>query len=173
MPIVKQLRKLVRLMLSETAPASIAVGLAAGTFLGLPPLLAAHTLLVVLLVLVFRTNLSATLCSAGLCKLLSLPLAEALHRLGASLLRADGLRGFWTSLLAVPGAPWFRFNDSLVLGSLLAAALLSPFAFALGFWGTRWLRRVLTERRQQHWLAKLLLRSRIFLRIADWSGEAL
>ena len=84
--LLKQLRKLFKIMVSETAPLSIALGFGIGLYLGLTPLLSAHTILLVALLMVFRINMSAAFCAMAIFKLIGMPLWPTFHRLGVSLL---------------------------------------------------------------------------------------
>jgi len=121
---MRLIAKLLRVLNSETDPAQIGLGLCFGLILGLTPLFSLHNLLVVLLVLVLRVNLStvilATVAFSGIAYLLD-PL---FHAVGLALLTAGPLNGLWTGLY---GTLFFRLghlNNTIVMGSLFCALVL-------------------------------------------------
>jgi uncharacterized protein (TIGR03546 family) len=116
----------------KASPRAIAGGLALGAIIGLTPKGSFHNAFVVILIFLLPVNKSASLVSAGiftLCSYLGDPLFNAI---GEALLTASALAPLWTSLYNTPVIPWTRFNNTLVLGSLL----FSLFIFYPLFWGT-------------------------------------
>lgn len=169
--LLQQLRKLFKVMISETAPISIALGLGIGVYLGLTPLLAAHTALLVVLLMVFRINMSAAFCSMAIFKLLGMPLWPSFHTLGASLLDDPSLSGVFTVLVNTPGLALLSLNNTQILGSLVVSTGLLPFVIVAGVLLTKWVRRVFTEQRQDHWLAKAVLKSKLFGAAVKWATK--
>jgi len=170
--VLKSLRKVYKLVISETAISSIALGFTLGVILGLTPLLAWHNLPLLVLVLMFRINLSAVLASMGFFKVAAIPLWGTFNELGASLLGEDSLNGLWTTCVNTPGLSLLQLNNSQVLGSLLVSLCLAPVVLVASVFVVRWARSVLTEQRQNHWLAKILARSRIFAKLTKWAADA-
>jgi uncharacterized protein (TIGR03546 family) len=166
---LKQLRKLFKVMLSETAPISVALGLGIGVYLGLAPLLSGHTILLIALLMVFRINMSAAFCSMAIFKLLGLPLWGTFHTLGASLLDNPSLAGLFTTLVNAPGTSLLSLNNSQVLGSLVVSTALLPFVVGGGVVLTKWVRKVFTEQRAEHWLSRMLLKSKTFGHFVKWA----
>lgn len=108
----------------KASPRAIAGGLALGAVIGLTPKGSFHNAVVVMLIFLLPVNKSASLVSAGLftlCSYLGDPLFNAL---GEALLTAPALSPLWTSLYNTPVVPWTRFNNTLVLGSLLFSLLI-------------------------------------------------
>lgn len=108
----------------KASPRAIAGGLALGAIIGLTPKGSFHNAIVVLLIFLLPVNKSASLVSAGLftlCSYLGDPLFNAL---GEALLTAPALSPLWTTLYNTPVVPWTRFNNTLVLGSLLFSLLI-------------------------------------------------
>lgn len=108
----------------KASPRAIAGGLALGAIIGLTPKGSFHNAIVVLLIFLLPVNKSASLVSAGLftlCSFLGDPLFNAL---GEALLTAPALSPLWTTLYNTPVVPWTRFNNTLVLGSLLFSLLI-------------------------------------------------
>lgn len=131
---LQQIIKLIRVMHSETDPRQISLGFALGMIPGLTPLTSPHNLLVLLALLFFRVNIGAAILSWGFFKILAYPLDPLFHSIGLFLLRDVGaLQGFWTTLYNAPLVPYTRFNNSVVMGSLI----LSLLAFYPVYWGGR------------------------------------
>lgn len=129
---MRLLARLLRVLNSETDPAQISLALCLALISGLTPLLSLHNLVVLLLTLVLRVNLStfvaATLALSGIAYLLD-PL---FHLIGRAVLTLDLLQGTWTALY---NTTWFRLahlNNTVVMGSLLSALALFVPAFFLG-----------------------------------------
>ncbi|MFM6928780.1 MAG: TIGR03546 family protein, partial [Bdellovibrio sp.] len=51
------------------------------------------------------------------------------HLLGKSVLEAESLRPLFVSMYNMPFVPMTRFNNSIVMGSMVVSVLLFPFAF--------------------------------------------
>ncbi len=122
--------KFLKILRAGQTPAQIAGGMALGTIAGLSPHLTLQILLVWLIILILDVNLSAALFAflvSGLVAFLADPL---FHRLGYFLLvDVGGLHGLWTSLYNAPIAPLTKFNNTVVLGSFVAAIILSPVVY--------------------------------------------
>ncbi|MGE0706926.1 MAG: TIGR03546 family protein [Planctomycetota bacterium] len=168
--LLKQLRALYKVLISETSPVSIASGFATGVILGLTPFLGLHTFLILCAVLMLRINLSAVFITMAVFKLLSIPLWEPFHGLGAALLSADSLRGLWTFCTNTGGLKLFKLNNSQMLGSLLVSLLLAPLVFGLGVVLVHRAREILTQDRQDHWLVKWVNTSRLLKLLAGWAS---
>jgi len=156
--LLRQLRKLYKVIVSETKPSQIAAGFCFGVLLGLTPLLSLHNLLLVAFLLLLRVNISACFLSMGVFKLLSVPLSGAANALGASLLTAKSLHGLWRWVAWNLGA--FELNNTQVLGSLLISLVLCVPVFFGSMAFVKRAREILTEGRKDHWLVKLVSESR-------------
>jgi uncharacterized protein (TIGR03546 family) len=120
MPIIK----LIRMMHSETDPRQISLGFALGMIPGFTPLTSPHNLLVLLAILIFRVNIGAALLAWGVFKILAYALDPLFHQIGLFLLaRTEFLQGLWTALYNAPLLPYTRFNNTVVMGSLIFALL--------------------------------------------------
>lgn len=131
---VRYIVKLIRVMHSDTDPRQISLGFSLGMILGLTPLSSPHNLLVLLAVLFFRVNISAAILSWVVFSLLAFLLDPLFHQIGLFVLtQTDILEGLWTSLYNAPLFPYTRFNNSVVMGSLIFSLL----AFYPVYWGGR------------------------------------
>lgn len=125
---VRTIAKLLRVLNSETEPGQISLGFCFALVAGLTPLWSLHNLVVLLLVLILRVNLSAFLLGLLFFSGLAYLLDPLFHRLGLALLTAGSLEGLWTSLYNSTLWRLERFNNSIVMGSLVfSLAAFVPF----------------------------------------------
>lgn len=126
---LKLLVKFVKVLNSETSSASLAAAVVLGLFLGFVPILTLQGILAVLVVLFFRVNIAAAFLGFAVFKLSGLALAPAFHALGAALLEAPGLFGFWSWAVHAPLLSLCNLNHSVTLGGTLAAFVLAAPVF--------------------------------------------
>lgn len=125
------LRQFVKGLTSDTDPKQIGWGIAIGFVIGLIPKgnLTAQLLLVLLMML--KVNIPFGLLAMFLVSFVN-PLADKLtDPLGYALLTSEALAPLWTGLYNLPVVPWTDFNNTVLLGGLLAGlALLFPVYLA-------------------------------------------
>ncbi len=125
---MRTIAKLLRVLNSETEPGQISLGFCFALVAGLTPLWSLHNLVVLLLVLVLRVNLSAFLLGLFVFSGLAYILDPLFHQLGLTLLTAGSLEGLWTSMYNSTLWRLERFNNSIVMGSLVfSLAVFVPF----------------------------------------------
>jgi uncharacterized protein (TIGR03546 family) len=130
---MQQIVSLIKLIHSDRDPRQISLGLAFGLIPGFTPLTSPHNLLVLLLLLFLRANISAALLSWGFFSIWAFALDPLFHRLGLFLLIDVGaLVGLWTALYNAPLMPFTRFNNSVVLGSLIVSLILFYPVYSAG-----------------------------------------
>jgi uncharacterized protein (TIGR03546 family) len=139
----------------------------------LTPLWNLHNLIVLLLVLILRVNLTtfilAWLGFSGIAYLLD----PVLHAFGFHILTADALRGVWTSLYNSTLWRLSNYNNSLLMGSLITSlGLFVPLFF---------LSNIFIRKYREHILA-WVMKSRIvqalkaskfygiYQSVSDWGG---
>ncbi|MBI3608344.1 MAG: TIGR03546 family protein [Nitrospirae bacterium] len=129
--------KFLHVLNSEAEPGQISLALAFALITGFTPLWSLHNLFVLLLVLILRVNLSAFLLGAAVFSGVAYLLDPVFHRLGLAVLTAQPLNGVWTALYNSTLWKVERFNNSVVMGSLLVSlALFAPTVLALN-WAIR------------------------------------
>ncbi len=127
--ILKQVFAFIRLLNSDTGTNQIASGLALGIILGFAPFISLQTVIVLLLVFIFRIQLGAAFLSGFFFKFIAFLVDTPADHLGRILLEAESLRSIWTSLYNMPIIPMTRFNNSIVMGSLVISFILAPISF--------------------------------------------
>lgn len=144
--------KVVKLLHSEERPMQIGFGFALGSIIAITPFSSPHNLLVLLLLCVINVSFSAGLLGMVLMAPLGYLLDGAFDRLGHWLLiDLDGLTAFWTAFFNAPFVVFTRLNNTVVLGSLVAALLLLVpiallIAFAVRRYRASWQGRILRSR---------------------------
>lgn len=128
------LARLVKALNSDDSPAQIAAALVLALFVGVTPLWSVHNLVIALLVLVLRINLSMFLAGWGVFTLFAYLLDPLSHQLGLTLLDAASLQGLWNSLYQSDFWRLLAFNNTIVLGSFFICLLLSPILYGLSVW---------------------------------------
>jgi uncharacterized protein (TIGR03546 family) len=122
---LKFIRDFVNILRAGQTPAQVAGGFAFGSILGLSPMLTLQGALVWLVLLVLDVNFSAAGVAMTLFSLLAFLLDPLFHWLGYQILvNVDALKGAWTWLYNAPVAPLTRFNNTVVIGSFMAALVL-------------------------------------------------
>ena len=119
-----------KILRAGQTPRQVAGGFALGSIVGLSPSFTLQGLLIWLIIFVLDVNLSAAFLSFALFALVAYLLDPLFHELGYLLLvQVDGLHDLWTTLYNAPLAPLTRFNNTLVLGSLVGALVLFPLVY--------------------------------------------
>ena len=120
------LARILKVLNSETDPRQIAGAVVLAGLFGLTPLWTLHNLIVLLLVLVLRVNLSIFIIAWGFFTVLAFALDPLFDSLGHAVLTADPLRSMWATLYATDLGKLSAFNNSVVMGSLCVALVLAP-----------------------------------------------
>ncbi len=128
--ILNFIMKMIKVLGSETSPASIAAAMVLGLFLGLNPLFSIQALLCLLVVLFFKVNIGACLFSLAIWKVLYILAAGLFGSLGATVLDSEALAGLWASLYNSV-LYYTGFYQSIVMGGILASAVLCIPVFVL------------------------------------------
>lgn len=127
--LLKQLYNFFKLLNSDTGTNQISAGLACGLILGFAPFFSLQTVLVLFLVFVFRIQLGAAFFSAFFFKFVAFLIDPLADKLGQSFLEAESLHSIFTTMYNMPIVPMTRFNNSIVMGSLVLSIILAPIAF--------------------------------------------
>lgn len=123
--------KLLKALNSETNPWQIAFAIAIGMVVGLTPLMKLHNLILLLIVLCFRINISMFLASWVVFSGIAYILDPMMMGIGHSVLTSTGLQGLWEALYSTSFGRITQFNNTLTMGSLVfSLVLFIPVLFA-------------------------------------------
>ena len=121
-----------KVFVNEGTPAQRAFALCLGCLIGITPLLSPHNAIVVILYMLFRVNNNVFVMGWGLSEVAALVLFPLFDVFGLWLLQLPSLSAFWTGAYNDPIWRFFRFNDSVVLGSfILSWVLIIPLFFVV------------------------------------------
>ena len=171
MVILKIIGKFIKVLRSSAAPAQIAWGFALGSIIGLTPLRNLHNLLVVILIVILNVNISAAMLAFLVYSLFAWLLDPLFHSIGyVVLVNIAALQPLWTSLYNATIAPFMRFNNTVVMGSVLFSLIaLAPNYFAFKWFVKRY-RESWSEKIKKWKITKMMMGSKIvkyYLKIRD------
>lgn len=118
------LARILNVLNSETDPSQISLALSLSMIAGLTPFMSLHNLVVLFLVLFLRVNLTAFLLGLGIFSALAYLFDPFFHAAGLFLLSSATLEGLWTSMYNMPVFRIERFNNTIVMGSLVVSLVL-------------------------------------------------
>jgi len=116
---IKMIAKFLKVLNSETEPGQISLAFCLAMILGLTPLMSLHNLVVILLMLLVRVNLSACILGWVFFSGIAYILDPLFNLIGLVVLTLKGLEGLWTSLYNSTLFRLAKFNNSIVMGSFL------------------------------------------------------
>jgi uncharacterized protein (TIGR03546 family) len=123
-PMIKAFARLLRVLNSETEPGQISLAFCLSMIIGLSPILSLHNLIILFLVLMLRVNLSAFILGGIFFSGMAYLLDPIFHKIGLAVLTAGPLNELWTAFYNTFLWRIERFNNSIVMGSLLFSLVL-------------------------------------------------
>jgi uncharacterized protein (TIGR03546 family) len=161
--LLKLLQQLVRTLNSEGTPTQVAAGLALGSALGLTPLMNLHNLAVLALIMVTNVSVPGAMLGWALAVPAGFALDPVFDLIGRKLLlETPSLRPLWTALYNLPALPLTNFNNTVVLGSVIAWLLLALPIFFAARWGVARYRASLYPRLAQTRIFQLITASKLY-----------
>lgn len=118
------LAKFLKLLNGDASAGQISLGFALALFVGLTPFISLHNLVILLLVFVIRVNLGAFFLGSAVFTLIAFAVDPLSISVGESLLTNPELSSFWTNLYQSDVWRTFKFNHTLLLGSVVIATVL-------------------------------------------------
>lgn len=118
------LAKFLKLLNGEASPNQISMGFAFALFVGLTPFFSLHNLIILFLVCIFRINLSGFLLAGAVFALIAYLVDPVSIAIGQNLLANPDLQATWTSLYQSDVWRAFKFNHTLLLGSVVLSVVL-------------------------------------------------
>ena len=130
--LLKLVQSLIKTLHSEGTPGQVAAGIALGSALGLTPLVNVHNLLIAALILILNVSVGGAMLGWALFLPLGFALDPLFDRIGHQLLlETPALTPMWTTWFNTPVLPYTNFNNTIVLGSVVAWLTLAvPIYFA-------------------------------------------
>jgi uncharacterized protein (TIGR03546 family) len=161
--LLKLLQQLVKTLNSEGTPSQIAAGMALGSVLGLTPLLNLHNLVMLGVIMIFNVSFPGAMLGWALAIPAGFALDPVFDWLGrALLLGTPALTPLWTSLANTPVVPLTNFNNTVVLGSLVAWLVLAIPIYFLSRWGVGRYRATLYPKLQKSRVFQAVTASKLY-----------
>ena len=159
---IKFLKKIIKALGSNASPNQLAFGFAMGMILGLTPFWNIHNILVIFLIAVINVNISSTFLGLAIFGLLAPIFDRVFHSFGLSILQMEPLEGMWNTMYDNTFFVLTRFNNTLVIGSLIISLIL----FVPAFFGFKIFSKYYQEKlhpKVEKWkITKILKGSKIF-----------
>ena len=138
--------KLFKALNSEQSLNQLAMAISLAIIMGFTPLISLHNLIIVLIALWFRVNLSLLIVSYPLFALLGYLLSPVFESIGLNILQMPSLLPVWESFFNTLFGRWSNFYYAGVMGSFMvgvvAAVLLFPLVkYAIVAYREKWLLR--------------------------------
>ena len=120
---LKLLKQVIVIFQTDISPNQVAWGFALGAILGLVPNMFMKLVLFIV-IMMFRVNISAAFFFFFVYEILSFALDPLFDSLGYYILNINSLNGFYTYLYNLPVVPFTKFNNTVVMGSLVTGIIL-------------------------------------------------
>lgn len=121
--------KALKALNSDYSPAQISLAVCLGMIIGLTPLGSVHNAIFFLFVLMVRVNLGIFLLSLGLFSGVAYFVDPITESFGFWLLHVNAFERLWVYLYQSSVWRLLEYNNSLVIGSFLAAILMVPLLY--------------------------------------------
>lgn len=161
--------KLLKVLNSDDNPAQVALAVVFALIMGLTPLMSPHNILILLLVLFIRVNLSFFILSFVLFSGLAYALDPLSNQLGASVLHSEGLQTLWTALYQSSFWRFMGYNNTLIIGSVCLSLMLALPIYWAVIWAITRYRDTLRAKLAQTRLLLFVKGTRLFQLYASLS----
>jgi uncharacterized protein (TIGR03546 family) len=129
--LLKQIFGFLKLLNSDKGENQIAAGLACGLILGFAPSFSLQTLVVIVVLFFFRVQVGAAFLGMFFFSIAAWIFDPLFHSIGMKILEIGSLKGLYTAMYNLPIVPFTKFNNSVVMGSLVLSFILAPFIYIL------------------------------------------
>ena len=121
---LRPIRFFISALIEDNTPNQMALGFALGLTIGLVPKGNLIAIALMAILGVIRVNLGVGMLTALAVSFLAGLFDPVTNGIGLTLLRAESLVPWWTEFAQRPLAPWTKFNNTVVLGSLAMGLML-------------------------------------------------
>lgn len=128
------LAKLLKALNSDSAPGQIALAFALGAITGLTPVFSLHNVLILFIACIVRINFGAFLLATLFFSGVAYVIDPAAIALGESILTQSATQDFLTGLYQSDFWRATKFNNTLVIGSLMIALVVFMPLFFISRW---------------------------------------
>jgi uncharacterized protein (TIGR03546 family) len=156
--------KLVKILRSAASPNQIAMGFVFGMIIGLTPFWSFHNLILIVLLVILNINIASAIFSFIIFTAIAYLIDPLFHSFGFVLLvDMEGLKDFWTWLVHLPILAWSRYNNTVVIGSLVCALIAALPVYFLIKTGVISYRENIDAKMQKWKIVQAVKSSKIYL----------
>lgn len=127
------LAKFLKALNSESGVWALAFAFVLGMMMGFTPLWRLHNLVIVLIALLFRINLTGFILSFVICSGIAYLLDPWFHQVGYALLSSENWQPLWQTLYQSAFWRVLQFHHTITLGSFLLSVLFTPVVLAVSY----------------------------------------
>ncbi|MGC9324480.1 MAG: TIGR03546 family protein [Desulfomonilia bacterium] len=159
---IRLIAKTLKVLNSDAEPYQISLALCFAMIAGFTPLMSLHNVIVLLLVLLIRVNLSSFILGLAAFTAIAYLLDPLFHLTGLAILTAEPLENLWTSLYNITLFRIERFYNTIQMGSLvISLVLFLPAYFVFTFLILRYRASVLAWVRKSR-IAQIIKVSKLY-----------
>jgi uncharacterized protein (TIGR03546 family) len=129
--LLKQLFGFLKLLNSDKGENQIAVGIACGLILGFAPSFSLQTLVVIVVLFFFRIQIGAAMIAMFFFAIIAWVFDPVFDSIGRFTLELSSFKGIFSTMYNMPIVPFTKFNNSVVMGSLVLSFILAPLVFVI------------------------------------------
>jgi len=160
---IELLAKLVKILRSAASPNQIAAGFMIGMIIGLTPFWTLHNIILIVLLIIVNINIGTAIFSFLLFSAIAYLADPLFHHFGYFLLvDVESLKNLWTFLYNIPLIALSRYNNTVVMGSLLVALILSVPMYFLAKFGVIYYRENIDKKMQKWKIVQTIKGSKIY-----------
>lgn len=159
--------KLLKALNSEQSPGQLAIAISLAIILGFTPLVSLHNLLIILIALWFRVNLTLLIVSYPLFALIGYLLSPVFESIGLNILQIPSLLPLWESFFNTLFGRWSNFYYAGVMGSFVVGLIVAIIMFPLVKYSVTAYRHKWLIKFEQFKIVKMLKASRFWQLYAE------
>jgi uncharacterized protein (TIGR03546 family) len=160
---IEILAKLIKILRSAASPNQIAAGFIFGVIIGLTPLWTLHNFILIFLLIILNINIASAIFSWIIFSGIGYLLDPLFHNLGFFILvDLSFLKDLWTTLYNVPVIALSKYNNTVVMGSLVVSLVLCLPIFFLVKKGVIYYRENIDTKMQKWKIVKVVKGSKIY-----------
>jgi len=168
---ISTISKLFRLLSSDIEPNQLSMGITLGLIAGLSPVLSLQSILVLILLISLRVNLSIFVISLGLISLVAFLADAVLITIGHSVLTMPELSVIFTDMYNTGLWRFLNFNNTVAMGSLLVSIIAAIPCYLLSHYLIVKYRSSVVEKWKRSAIFKYMQNSKLIGKVAAISDK--
>ena len=168
---ISTISKIFRLLSSDIKPNQLSLGITLGFIAGLSPVLSIQSILVIVLRVSLRANISIFVISLGLISLVAYLADSLLIFIGLAVLNMPELSEIFTNMYNIGLWRFLNFNNTVAMGSLVVSVVAAiPCYFVSKHLVIKY-RSTVVEKFQQSTIFKYMQKSKLITKVAAISDK--